>query len=93
MKELKELKVGDFFKLKPTGRVYVRGEYVRSLKRYSYYDFDDVCREHFAKGSKRVIVNFEFQITKLIRYETSKNPKNERENHFYLLCKCDILFA
>lgn len=60
MKELKELKVGDFFKLKPTGRVYVRGEYVRSLKRYSYYDFDDVCREHFAKGSKRVIVNFEF---------------------------------
>ena len=60
LKELKELKVGDFFKLKPTGRVYVRGEYVRSLKRYSYYDFDDVCREHFAKGRKRVIVNFEF---------------------------------
>lgn len=60
MKKLKDLKVGDFFKLKPTGRVYVRGKYVRSLKRYSYYDFDDVCREHFARGSKRVIVNFEF---------------------------------
>jgi hypothetical protein len=60
MKELKDLKVGELFKLQPTGKVYVRGEYERSMKRYSYYDFDDVCREHFSKGNKRVIVNFEF---------------------------------
>lgn len=42
MKTIKQLKVGDFFKLHPNGKVYVRGEYERSLKRYSYYDFNDL---------------------------------------------------
>lgn len=52
MKTIKQLKVGDFFKLHPNGKVYVRGEYERSLKRYSYYDFNDVNNEHFAVGIK-----------------------------------------
>lgn len=34
--------------------------YERSMKRYSYYDFDDVNNEHFAVGDKSVIVDFEF---------------------------------
>jgi len=57
---IKDLKIGEYFKLKTNGRVYVRGEYERSSKRYSYYDFDDVNREHFAKGDKEVITDFEF---------------------------------
>lgn len=60
MKTIKQLKVGDFFRLLPNGKVYVRGEYERSLKRYSYYDFNDVNNEHFCHGDKSVIVVFEF---------------------------------
>ena len=59
MKTIKQLKVGDFFKLHPNGKVYVRGEYERSLKRYSYY-FNDVNNEHFCRGDKSVITEFEF---------------------------------
>lgn len=58
--KLKELKKGDFFKLKPNGRVYVRDSYNRSTKKYDYYDFDDVNRWHDAKGDKEVIVDFNF---------------------------------
>lgn len=57
---IRELKRGDFFKLKPIGIVYVRGSYCREIKRYSYYDFDDVCNEHFAKSDKSVITDFQF---------------------------------
>lgn len=60
MKTMKELKKGDYFKLKENGRVYVRDEYDRSSKKYMYYDFDDVCKYHLAKGSKLVIEDFEF---------------------------------
>lgn len=56
---IKELKVGDYFKLKPNGRVYVRGKYERISKRYSYCDFNDVCSEHFARGDREVITNLE----------------------------------
>lgn len=57
---ISHLKKGDFFKLQPNGRVYVRGEYDRSSRKYSYYDFDDVNREHFAPATRPVIVDFEF---------------------------------
>lgn len=60
MKTIKDLKVGDFFKLKPNGRVYVRQEYNRMTKRFEYYDFDDVNRWHKAKRDKPVITDFEF---------------------------------
>lgn len=56
---IKDLKVGDYFKLKENGRVYVRGSYNRSTKKYEYYDFDDVNRFHDCKGSKQVIIDFE----------------------------------
>ena len=57
---ISELKVGDFFKLSPNGKVYVRSHFDRSTKRYSYYDFDDVNNEHFATRTRMVIVDFEF---------------------------------
>lgn len=54
---IKQLKVGDYFKLKSNGRVYVRGKFERISKRYSYCDFNDVCSEHFAKGDREVITD------------------------------------
>lgn len=60
MMTIKDLKVGDFFKLKPNGRVYVRQEYNRMTKRFGYCDFDDVNRWHEAKRDKPVITDFEF---------------------------------
>lgn len=60
MKTIKDLKVGDFFKLKPNGRVYVRQEYNRMTKRFEYCDFDNVNRWHEAKRDKPVITDFEF---------------------------------
>lgn len=58
---IKDLRCGDFFKLKPTGKVYVRGEYNRSTKRFEYYDFNDVNNYHEAKRCKVVIPDSEFE--------------------------------
>ena len=60
--ELKELKKGDFFKLRDsdTATVYVKGEYDRSTKTYSCFKFEDVNDERFFKGSKKVFVGFTF---------------------------------
>lgn len=58
MKKLKELKKGEYFRLRKKGKLYVRGEYVRDLKRYSYYDYDNVNKEHFAKGEIKIITDF-----------------------------------
>lgn len=55
--KLRELKQGDYFKLKPNGRVYVRQHYCRDIKKYSYCDFNDVCKEHFKSGNTEVIID------------------------------------
>lgn len=57
---IKEVKKGDFFKFSETGRVFVRGDYDRSEKKYEYFPFDDVNNWHMAKGSRKVIVGFTF---------------------------------
>lgn len=57
---IKDLKVGDYFKLKANGRVYVRDTYNRMTKKYEYYDFNDRNRWHECKGTKQVIIDFEF---------------------------------
>lgn len=59
-KTIKDLSIGDFFKLKDNGKVYVRDMYDRSTKRYTYYDYDDVSNWHSAKGNRMVITDFEF---------------------------------
>lgn len=61
-KYLRELKKGDFFRLKDldTATVYVKGEYDRSSKTYSCFKFEDVNEERFFKGSKKVFVGFTF---------------------------------
>lgn len=54
---IKDLKVGDYFKLKAHGRVYVRDSYNRSTKKYEYYDFHAVNRFHECKGTTEVITD------------------------------------
>ena len=56
---IKDLKVGDYFKLKENGRVYVRDSYNRSTKKYEYYDYHDVNRFHECKGSKQVLIDLD----------------------------------
>lgn len=58
--ELRKVKQGEFFKLSENGKVYVRGYYERSCKRYEAYLFDDVNHESFIKCSRIVIVDFEW---------------------------------
>lgn len=58
--ELRKVKQGDFFKLSENGKVYVRGYFERSCKRYEAYLYDDINHESFFKGSRIVIVDFEW---------------------------------
>lgn len=60
--KLKDLKKGDFFKLKDseTAPVWVRGEYVRSEKRYSTHQFNDTNHERLVPGKVDVITGFTF---------------------------------
>lgn len=60
MKRIADLKKGEYFTLFNGSPVWVRGEYDRSLKKYSCYRFDDVCHERFYDGSKLVFTDFEF---------------------------------
>lgn len=56
---INKLKKGDFFKLTPNGRVYVRGEYNRMTRNYEYNDFDDANRWHECKGRKVVFIDLD----------------------------------
>lgn len=60
MKKISELKRGEFFRLPNQSVVYVRDNYVRELKKYSCYKYEDVCNERFFKGDKLVEVDFEY---------------------------------
>lgn len=58
----KDLKKGECFKLKnsDTAPVWVKGEYIRSEKKYSTYKFDDTNHERLLSPGKEVITEFEF---------------------------------
>ena len=58
--ELRKVKQGDFFKLSENGKVYVRGYFERSTKKYEVFLYDDINHESFIKGSRIVIVDFEW---------------------------------
>ena len=59
--KLKDLRVGEFFKKSPAARkVYVRGHYERSDKRYYFSDTEDMNREGSAKGSTKVFAGFTY---------------------------------
>lgn len=58
--ELRKVKQGEFFKLSENGRVYIRGYYERSCKKYEAVWCDDLNHESFIKGSRIVIIDFEW---------------------------------
>jgi hypothetical protein len=59
--QLKDTKKGDLVKLlKGSKAVYVRGDYVRGLRKYSLARYDDINAERFVKGSTEVTTDFEF---------------------------------
>lgn len=58
--ELRKVKQGEFFKLSENGRVYIRGYYERSCKKYEAIWYDDLNHESFIKGSRIVIIDFEW---------------------------------
>ena len=57
-----KLKKGEFFKLSEsdTAPVWIKGDYVRSEKKYSCKKFDDINHENWFKGTKEVFIDFEF---------------------------------
>lgn len=61
-KTIRELKKGEFFRLTDRGNapVWVRGEYIREVKKYSTYKYDDVNHENLRSGDKIVFVGFTF---------------------------------
>lgn len=64
-KKVKELKIGEWFTLKPYEyptdmQVYVRDEYVRGDKKFMAYKYGDVCYSRLFPGDKEVYVDFVF---------------------------------
>ncbi len=61
-KPIRKLRKGELFRLSDheTAPVWVRGEYIREVKKYITYKYDDVNHERLLSGDKRVIVDFIF---------------------------------
>lgn len=59
---LKELKKGDVFRVseKNNGKVYIRGDYIRSDKKYECNEYFDYNNYHYFKGNKKAFVGFTF---------------------------------
>lgn len=63
--KVKELSKGDMFTLHkyehPKGEhVYIRGEYIRELKKYECYNWLDVNSKTYLKGDRKIYVEFIF---------------------------------
>lgn len=63
--KLKELKIGEYFTLKPIenpkeNQVYIRGEYDRSDKKYCCGKFSDISYSRMFDGNKEVYMEFTF---------------------------------
>lgn len=63
--KLKDLKLGEYFTLKPIeypteSQVYVRGEYDRSEKKYDCGKFSDISYSRMFDGNKEVYTDFTF---------------------------------
>lgn len=61
MKTIESLKPGEFFKRKSDSKkVYQRGSFCRSSKKYAGEDWDDISREIYIKKGTKVFTEFEF---------------------------------
>jgi hypothetical protein len=60
-RKLSDLKKGEYIKRKADSRkVYRKGDYVRSEKKFSCMDTDDISREILLKGDTMVYVGFDY---------------------------------
>ena len=64
-KKLKDVKIGEWFTLKPIEyptekQVYIKGEYDRSEKKYDCGKWCDISASRYLKGDKVVYVDFTF---------------------------------
>ena len=58
---LKNVPAGEFLKRKPDSKkVYTRGEYGRSYKRYRINDWDDTSCDKLILGNTPVYIGFDF---------------------------------
>lgn len=59
---VKAVKLGDFVRFvdSDSAPVWIRGEYERCSRTYSFIDYNNSCHERFAKGDRLVYVNFDF---------------------------------
>ena len=62
---VKDLKIGEYFTLKPyaeptENQVYVRGEYDRSERKYECGKFSDISYSRLLKGNTVVYTDFTF---------------------------------
>jgi len=58
---LRALKKGEYIKRTATAKaVYVKGEYVPSMRAYECHAFDDICKTIFIKSEKPVFFGFTF---------------------------------
>ncbi len=63
--KLKELKIGEYFTIKPLenpkeNQVYVRGEYDRTDRKYCCGKFSDISYSRMFDGNKEVYTDFTF---------------------------------
>ena len=62
---VKDLKMGEYFTLKPYSeptekQVYIRGEYDRAERKYECGKFDDISYSRLLKGNTVVYTDFTF---------------------------------
>jgi hypothetical protein len=58
---LRKVPAGEFLKRKPDSqKVYTRGEYDRSYKKYRINDWGDISRDMLISGDMQVYVGFTF---------------------------------
>jgi hypothetical protein len=60
LKPLRAVKKGEFFKLKPEGKVMVRDDYCRGSKRFTAFPYEDCFNYKWIKPSKLVYVGFTY---------------------------------
>lgn len=63
--KLKDLKIGEYFTLKPIeepkeNQVYIRGEYDRTEKKYECGKFSDISYTRYINGDREVYTDFTF---------------------------------
>lgn len=63
--KLKDLKIGEYFTLKPysepkENQVYIRGEYDRTERKYDCGKFSDISYSRYLKGDTEVYTEFTF---------------------------------